>query len=100
MKQQIIELLKKPEFIMKWQEFHHDFFYCNVEIECYDKNDRRYSASLFFGKNDPVYLINTGYSIGVAVKSDSFIYGDVIKFTDIGTGRKYEVCFSEVSCNE
>ncbi len=100
MKQQIIELLKKSELRMKWQQFHHDFFYCNVEIESYDKNDKRYSASLFFGKNEPVYLINTGYSIGVAVKSEAFIYGDIIKFTDLTTGKRFEVCFSEVNCNE
>lgn len=98
-KEEIFELLSKSQLRNKWQTLNHNCKYGQVEIETYDKNDKRYSATLFFDKDDSVYLINTGYSIGVSINSKSFIYGDIVKFTDLSNLKKYEVCFSEVNCN-
>ena len=98
MKQKIIELLCKSALRMKWQQLNHNCKYGQVEIECYDKNNKRYSSTLFFEEKDTVYLVNTGFSIGVSVNSKSFIYGDIIKITDLSKLEKCEVCFSEVNC--
>lgn len=100
MKQEIIELLSKSTLRNKWEQYNHNCKYGHVETECYDANGKRYSTTLFYGEDDTVYLINTGYSIGVSVNSQSFIYGDVVKFTNLSNGHKCEVCFSEVNCNE
>ena len=99
-KEQIIELLSKSALRMKWQSFNHNCKYGQVEIECYDKNNKRYSSTLFFDEKDTVYLVNTGFSIGVSVNSKCFIYGDIIKFIDLSNLEKVEICFSEVNCNE
>lgn len=98
-KEQIINLLIGSHLIKGWCGLKADS-YGTIEIESYDKNYKRTSATMFFDKDDGILFMNTGYSIGVSINSQFFVYTDKITICDLRTGKKFEVCFSEVSCNE
>ena len=98
-KVQIIDLLIGLHLIKGWYGLKADS-YGTIEVESYDKDNKRTSATMFFDKDDDILFTNTGYSIGVSIGSKFFVYTDKITICDLRNGKRFEVCFSEVNCNE